>query len=374
MDAIGRLAAGVAHDLNNLLTIIIGESQDLIEHLPPDDPARRASVQIVNAGEYAAALARNLLAFSRRQILSPQVLDLNAIVTRLTSLLQRLLGDGIRLAIRVNADPCAVRADPGQLERLIMNLVVNARDAMPDGGTLAIETAEAVIDARDAAARPGLAPGRYIRLTVSDTGRGMDAHTKAHLFEPFFTTKRAGRGTGLGLATVYGVVTQSGGHILVDSEPGQGAVFRVYLPSRPADEIDPASAPTQPPREHGTESILLVDDDRGVREFATRALTARGYIVLAAAPREALQIGDEHPDGVDLLLTDIVMPGLSGSALARALSARQPRMQVVYMSGYTAEAIVDQGVLDPSVAFITKPFTARGLASKIREALDRPAR
>jgi CheY-like chemotaxis protein len=202
----------------------------------------------------------------------------------------------------------------------------------------------------------------------------MDAHTKAHLFEPFFTTKRAGRGTGLGLATVYGVVTQSGGHILVDSEPGQGAVFRVYLPARPADEIDPASAPTQPLREHGTESILLVDDDRGVREFATRALTARGYIVLAAAPREALQIGDEHPGGVDLLLTDIVMPGLPGSALARALSVRQPRMQVVYMSGYTAEAIVDQGVLDPSVVFITKPFTARGLASKVREALDRPAR
>ena len=370
MEAVGRLAGGIAHDFNNLLTVIVGVSQDMIERLPSDDPTRADAVQIFNAGGYAVDLTRQLLAFSRKQILAPKVLDLNAVTGQLAPVLRRLIGADVELVIRAAQDLGAVKADPGQLEQVIVNLVVNARDAMPQGGTLTVETSTAVLDA-SAAERPGLVRGHYVLLAISDTGSGMDALTKAQIFEPFFTTKEAGKGTGLGLCTVYGIVKQSGGYIFVDSEPGQGTTFRLYFPRRPASEIEPA--PNVPPRGHeegGTESILLVDDDRGVRDFANRVLAARGYAVLSASSTvEALQLCDGHPGRIDLLLTDVVMPGMSGPGLAEALRGRYPGIKVVYTSGYTTDAI-DQGVLDPQVAFIAKPFKARELTSKIREVLD----
>jgi two-component system, cell cycle sensor histidine kinase and response regulator CckA len=375
MEAIGQLAGGVAHDFNNLLTVIMGHSEEMITRLPPGDPSRADAVQILNAAEHAATLTRQLLAFSRQQILTPKTLDLNAVVVRLTPLLRRLIGEDVDLAIRVGPERLAVKADPGQLEQMIMNLAVNARDAMPQGGTLTIETANAVVDASHAAERPWMAPGQYARLVVSDTGHGMDAHTKAHLFEAFFTTKAVGQGTGLGLSTVYDIVKQSGGYILVDSEPDQGTAFQLYFPFLPADEIEPASdVPAAHGVKGGTETILLVDDDRGVRGFAHRVLAARGYDVLqASSPDEAQQRCDNHSGPIHLLLTDVVMPGMTGRELADILRARCPGIKVVYMSGYTTEAI-RHGVLDPSVTFIAKPFTAESLASTVREALDAPRR
>ena len=369
MEAIGRLAGGVAHDFNNLLTVIMGHSQEIIERLPPGDPTRADAVQIFNAGELAASLTRQLVAFSRQQILVPEALDLNAVVGSLTPMLRRLIGEGVDLVIHIGAERCAVKADPGQLEQVIVNLVVNARDAMPHGGTLTIETAAATVERFDPDDRP---PGPYVVLVIRDTGHGMNAHTKAHLFEPFFTTKDAGRGTGLGLSTVYGIVKQSGGYIFVDSEPSCGAAFRLYFPRRPVDEIvQPSAAPAPRRTSGGTERILLVDDDRGVRDFATLVLSSRGYAVLpASSPDEARRLSEDHPGRIDLLVTDVVMPGLSGRALVDALRGFNPGMKVLYMSGYTTEAIVDHGILDPSVAFIGKPFTAHSLALKVRETLD----
>ena len=374
MEAIGRLAGGVAHDFNNLLTVIIGHSQEMIERFTPDDPAHAEAVQIFTAGECAADLTRQLLAFSRQQILAPKVLDLNAVVSRLAPMLRRLIGEDIDLVIRTGAAMFAVKADPGQLEQVIMNLAVNARDAMPETGTrtLTIDTTNVEVDARDIAGRVLLQPGQYVVLVVRDTGLGMDASVKAHLFEPFFTVKEAGRGTGLGLSTVYAIVKQSGGYILVDSEPGQGTTFSLYFPYA-AGPIESAFPPPAGQRsERGHESILIVEDDRAVREFARRALTARGYEVLvAASPSEARRLCDAHPREIGLLLTDIVMPGMTGQALAGVLRERHAQMKVVYMSGYAAtDATVDRGVGDPSVPFIGKPFTASGLAAKVREVLD----
>jgi two-component system cell cycle sensor histidine kinase/response regulator CckA len=372
MEAVGRLAGGVAHDFNNLLTVIVGYSQDIIERLPADDPTHADAVQILNAGGYAVDLTRQLLAFSRKQILSPRVLDLNDVIGDLTAMLRRLIGANVELAIRTAPDRCAVKADSGQLQQVIVNLVVNARDAMPQGGTVTIGTAEAVLDERAAAEQPGLVQGHYVLLTISDTGSGMDPLTRAQIFEPFFTTKVAGKGTGLGLCTVYGIVKQSGGYIFVDSEPDLGTTFRLYFPRRSAGEIEPApEVAALRLAEGGAESILLVDDNRGVREFAERVLAARGYAVLSASSGgEALQLCDRHPGGIDLLLTDIVMPGMTGPALAEALRARYPRIKVVYTSGYTSDSI-NHGVLDHPVTFIAKPFTAMDLTSKVREALDR---
>ena len=372
MEAIGRLAGGVAHDFNNLLTVIMGHSQEMIERLPPDDPSRADALQVLSAGEFAAGLTRQLLAFSRQQIIAPQVLDFNAVVGSLTPMLRRLIGEDVNLDLRIGSERYAVKADPGQLEQVIMNLVVNARDAMPHGGTLTIETAGALIEASATVDRSFMVSGRYVLLVVRDTGHGMDSETKAHLFEPFFTTKDSGRGTGLGLSTVYGIVKQNDGYIFVDSEPASGTTFRLYLPRRPDAEIAPAAA-ARPPRKAtgGSERILLVDDDLGVRNFAARVLGSRGYAVLpASSPDEAIELAEEHDARIDLLLTDVVMPGCTGRALATILHESNPGLKVLYMSGYTTEAIVDHGILDPSIAFIGKPFTAQHLALKVRETLD----
>ena len=298
------------------------------------------------------------------------VLDLNAIVGRLAPMLGRIIGEHIALAIRTGPGGLAVKADPGQLEQVIMNLVVNGRDVMPEGGNLTIETGHTDVNATEAANRPGLQPGQYHVLVVSDTGHGMDAHTKAHLFEPFFTTKDAGRGTGLGLSTVYGIVKQSGGFVFVDSEPGQGSTFRLYFPPA-AGDIDPLPELRAARRaERGTETVLLVEDESGVLKFAKRVLVARGYNVLAASsPEEAQRLCAGGPGPIDLLLTDLVIAGLTGRALYGILSERLPGLKVVYMSGYANEDVVDPGLLDPQ-AFLAKPFTASALASKIREVLD----
>jgi two-component system cell cycle sensor histidine kinase/response regulator CckA len=372
MEAIGRLAGGLAHDFNNLLTVIMGHSQEMIERLRPDDPSHADALLVLSAGEFAAGLTRQLLAFSRQQIIAPQVLDFNAVVGSLTPMLRRLIGEDVNLDLRIGSDRYAVKADPGQLEQVIMNLVVNARDAMPHGGTLTIETTSALIEPSAVVDRSFMAVGRYVLLVVRDTGHGMDGETKAHLFEPFFTTKDSGRGTGLGLSTVYGIVKQNDGYIFVDSEPASGTTFRLYFPRRPDAEIAPAAA-ARPPRKAtgGSERILLVDDDLGVRNFAARVLGSRGYAVLpASSPDEAIELAEEHDARIDLLLTDVVMPGCTGRALATILHESNPGLKVLYMSGYTTEAIVDHGILDPSIAFIGKPFTAQHLALKVRETLD----
>jgi two-component system cell cycle sensor histidine kinase/response regulator CckA len=372
MEAVGRLAGGIAHDFNNLLTVIVGFSEDIIERLPSDDPTHADAVQIFNAGRYAVDLTRQLLAFSRKQILAPRVLDLNAVISQLAPILRRLIGKDVELVIRAAQDLGAVKADPGQLEQVLVNLVVNARDAMPQGGTLTIETSTAVRDAGDGES-PGPVPGHSVLLTISDTGHGMDALTKAQIFEPFFTTREAGKGTGLGLSTVYGIVKQSGGSIFVDSEPGNGTTFWLYFPSRPVDEIEPGPDVQALGRlDEGVESILLVDDDSGVCEFTRRVLAARGYAVLSASSAvEALQLCDAYPGNIDLLLTDVVMASMTGPALADVLRDRYPGIKVVYMSGYATDAI-DQRVFDPLVVFIAKPFGAQDLTAKIRAALDAP--
>jgi two-component system cell cycle sensor histidine kinase/response regulator CckA len=344
----------------------------MIERLPPDDPSRADALQVLSAGEVAAGLTRQLLAFSRQQIIAPQVLDFNAVVASLTPMLRRLIGEDVNLDIRTGSERYAVEADPGQLEQVIMNLVVNARDAMPHGGTLTIETTGALIEASAVVDRSFMALGRYVLLVVRDTGHGMDRETKAHLFEPFFTTKESGRGTGLGLSTVYRIVKQNGGYIFVDSEAASGTTFRLYFPRRSAAEIAPA--PVSRARRQttgGSERILLVDDDLGVRNFAARVLTSRGYsVLLALSPDEAIELAEEHQGRIDLLLTDVVMPGGDGRALAATLRESSPGLKVLYMSGYTTEAIVAHRILDLSVAFIGKPFTAERLALKIRETLD----
>ena len=372
MEAIGRLAGGVAHDFNNLLTVIIGHSQEMIERLPADDLSRGDAEQILSAGEFAAGLTRQLLAFSRQQIIAPRVLDLNAVVGVLTPMLRRLIGEDVTLDIRLGPERYAVEADAGQLEQVIINLVVNARDAMPHGGTLTIETTSALIEPPAVVGRDFMAVGRYALLVVRDTGHGMDGATKAHLFEPFFTTKESGRGTGLGLSTVYGIVKQNQGYVFADSEPAAGTTFRVYFPQRSAAEIVALPGPRAPRKATGgSERILLVDDDLGVRHFAARVLWSRGYAVLpASSPIEAMEIA-EREGTVHLLLTDIVMPGSTGRALAATLHQSSPALKVLYMSGYTTEAIVDGGILEPSVGFIGKPFTAEHLAQKVRETLDR---
>jgi PAS domain S-box-containing protein len=372
MEAVGRLAGGVAHDFNNLLTVIIGHSQEIVERLAPDDPSHADAVQIVTAGEFAAGMTRQLLAFSRQQIVAPRVLDLNAIVRSLMPMLQRLIGADVDLTFRTDAQPSAVQADPGQLEQVIMNLVVNARDAMPKGGRLTIETSGTVVRAPDFPDRPWMVPGEYVLLAVSDTGQGMEAETKAHMFEPFFTTKAAGRGTGLGLSTVYGIVKQCGGYIFVESDNASWTTFQLYFPRRPGSDIVPMATMAAAARKSGGgERILVVDDNRGVRDFAVRVLTSRGYVVLAASsPDEARELAAETAGRIDLLLTDLVMLGLTGPELADVLRRSSPWMKVIYMSGYSSEAITDRGVLDPSVMFIGKPFTAQHLALRVREALD----
>jgi PAS domain S-box-containing protein len=370
MEAIGQLAGGVAHDFNNLLTIINGYSQLVMERYGSDRGLASHLEQIQHAGDRAAALTRQLLVFSRRQVLTPQVLDLNRVVAGMDTMLRRLIGEDIDLVTVQGPRLGRVRADAGQIEQILLNLAVNARDAMPDGGRLTIETANIELDESYARRHMGVTPGSYVLLAVSDTGQGMDEKIKSHIFEPFFTTKEAGKGTGLGLATVYGIVRQSAGHIWVYSELGRGATFKVYLPRVAEEARAEASTENQAREVGGTETILLVEDEQSLRVLAREILESKGYRVLEAEDaRNALRLAADHASLIHLLLTDVVMPELSGKEVADRLKPLHPETKVLYMSGYTDTAIVHHGVLDPGTAYLQKPFTPAGLLRKVREVL-----
>ncbi|PYO96181.1 MAG: hypothetical protein DMD61_14495 [Gemmatimonadetes bacterium] len=371
MEAVGQLAGGIAHDFNNLLTAILGSTQLLLNNMPSGDPRREDAEEVRHAGLRAAELTRQLLAFSRRQVLAPKVLELNVVVGNMDRMLRRLLGEDVELVTSLDPTAGAVNADPGQLEQVLLNLAVNARDAMPGGGRLSIETTRLALHEEHLERRHRLPPGDYACLVVTDTGVGMDEATQAHLFEPFFTTKEVGKGTGLGLATVYGIVKQSGGYIWVYSEPRRGTTVKVYLPRVPGASEAPAPAPPARAARGGNETVLLVEDAAPVRALARRSLEACGYRVLDASDGpSALELSARHAAGIDLLVTDVVMPGMSGRELAERLAPQRPEMKVLYTSGYTDDAMVRQGVLNAGVAFLQKPFVPDMLARKVREVLD----
>ncbi|MEW6209192.1 MAG: PAS domain S-box protein [Acidobacteriota bacterium] len=371
MESIGMLAGGVAHDFNNLLTAIIGYSEILLANVSRDDPRRMSVEEINRAGKRAADLTRQLLAFSRKQILQPRVINLNSVITDLEKMLSRLIGEDVEMMTRLDPDLGLVKADPGQIEQVIMNLVVNARDAMPEGGMLMIETANAEIDEAYARRHVGVAPGQYALVAISDTGMGMNEETQSRIFEPFFTTKEQGRGTGLGLSTVYGIVKQSGGNIWVYSEEGRGTTFKVYLPRANEEETAEQAEARSAEAPRGSETILIVEDEELVRRLTIDALEDIGYTVLEAKDGpEALRICEQHTEPIHLLLTDIVMPQMSGRDLARRVAGLRPEIKTLYMSGYTGTVIVNQNLLDAEKVFIQKPFTPRSLAQKVREALD----
>jgi PAS domain S-box-containing protein len=372
MEAVGQLSGGIAHDFNNLLGVIIGYGEILQEGLPSEHPLRHSADEILSAGRRAASLTRQLLAFSRQQVLDPRVLVLNTVVSDMESMLRRLIGENIDLTSSLDPELGAIKADPGQLEQVIMNLAVNARDAMPQGGKLIIETANTEMDESFVKRYPyPVQPGPYVRLTVSDTGCGMDAKTRARIFEPFFTTKEKGQGTGLGLSMVYGVVKQSDGYIDVYSEPGMGTTFKIYLP-RVDEAVAPGKAePVSSTALRGTGTVLLVEDEGALRALTRSLLEMSGYTVLEAkSSAEALDVSQQHSGPIDLLLTDVVMPGISGRLLADQLIQLRPEIAVVYMSGYTGQTVGAHGILDPGSLFLQKPFTRDALAKRIREALD----
>ena len=373
MEAVGRLAGGVAHDFNNLLTVINGSCEIVLGRgaLGPRDAEMVRLIQ--GAGERGAGLTRQLLTFSRRQVVSPQVLCLSQRVVGVEGMLRRLIGEDIDLVTNLEAALFPVTADPGQIDQVLMNLVVNSRDAMPEGGTVRIETRNVELDDAFAAKRPSVRPGSYALLSVGDTGCGIDEETKKHIFEPFFTTKEVGKGTGLGLATVYGIVKHCDGHIVVDSEPGHGATFRIYLPK--AEEAPREALFRQPgsgtSAVGGTETVLLAEDDDGVRTLTRTILQAHRYTVLEARDgAEALQISGKWPNAIDLLVTDVAMPRLSGHQLADRLMPVRPGMKVLYVSAYPGETVGHGRLLHREVAFLQKPFTPAVLASKVREVLD----
>jgi PAS domain S-box-containing protein len=373
MEAVGRLAGGIAHDFNNLLTIIKGYTE-LALMRAKGLPELRADVErIEDASERASGLVRQLLAFSRRQVLQPKVLDLNSIVIGLDKLLRRLMDEDIEMLTVADQPVGAIKADPGQVEQVIMNLVVNARDAMPDGGRLIVETANVELDAGYARDHATVRPGRYVMLAVSDTGTGMSAETVAHIFEPFYTTKESGRGTGLGLSTVYGIVKQSGGYVWVYSELGRGTTFKVYLPrvDEAVEALPVAKATPQERVKMGTETVLLVEDEPDLRELTRTVLAAKGYTVVEARnAEEAERLAESNGAKIHLLLTDVIMPGISGRELAKRILARQPSMRVLYMSGYTYNVIAQGGTLERGVSFLQKPFTPSALVEKVRDVLD----
>jgi len=375
MEAIGQLAGGIAHDFNNLLTVINGYSELMLLSLPVEHPHCATFEQIRQAGEKASRLIRQLMAFSRQQVLQPKVLDLNAVVANIDTMLQRVIGEDIDLLTILSPGLASVKADPGQIEQVLMNLLVNARDAMPAGGRLTIETADVVLDTDYARTHVAVNPGRYVMLAVSDNGCGMDAETQARIFEPFFTTKELGKGTGLGLSTVYGIVKQSGGNIGVYSEPGRGTTFRIYLPriEEAAEAVEPGKAREQLPR--GSETILLVEDEAGVRTLAKTILQTHGYTVLDAAQgKDAFLLSGQHEGLIHLMVTDMVMPEMSGREVAERLKPLRPNMKVLFMSGFTDKAMVHHEELDPGMAFLQKPFTPQTLARKVREVLDAPTK
>jgi signal transduction histidine kinase len=376
MEAVGRLAGGVAHDFNNVLSVIMSYCEFLLGDLKPGDPMRADVEEIHKAGARAAGLTRQLLLFSRQQVVVPKVIDLHEVLTGMDKMLQRILGEDVELASLPPKAPGRVKADPSHIEQVVLNLVVNARDAMPTGGKLTLETANVVLDEDYARSHLLAKAGPHVVLAVSDTGIGMDRETQARIFEPFFTTKEVGKGTGLGLSTVFGIVQQSGGHIGVYSEPGRGTTFRVYLPRVDA-ALDVTMPPAEPATLRGTETILLVEDEEQVRTIVLSILRRQGYrVVVAQNGGEALLLSEQHPEAIDLLLTDVVMPQMSGPELARRLVLARPGMKVLCMSGYTDDSVVRHGVLESGVAFIQKPVTPGSLAKKVREVLDagqRPA-
>ncbi len=371
MEAVGQLAGGVAHDFNNLLGVILGYTGLMLDRLGLDDPQRKSIEEIQKAGDRAALLTRQLLAFSRKQVLQPKVIDLNAVVAGAEKLLQRLIGENIELRAVLNPELCRVKADPGQIEQIIMNLAVNARDAMPSGGKLTIETSNMEFDEAYTAQHPSTRTGPHVMLAVTDTGCGMDAETKAHMFEPFFTTKEFGKGTGLGLSTVYGIVKQSEGFIAVESTPGSGTTFTVYLPPVDAPATIQAAPEKSAKPQRGAETILVVDDEMGIRELAAEYLQRCGYTVLAAGDgEEAKDIAQRHSGPIHLLLTDTMMPKMGGHELVRAMTALRPEVKVIYMSGYlefNASTHIQSG---EGAHYLQKPFELSALATKVRTALE----
>jgi PAS domain S-box-containing protein len=372
MEAVGRLAGGIAHDFNNLLTIITGYTELALSR-PTVPPEIRSDIErIENAAGRAASLVRQLLAFSRRQVLQPKTLDLNAIVLNLDKLLRRLMDDNVEMVTHVVENVGKVKADPAQIEQVIMNLVVNARDAMPKGGRLVVETSNVELDASYADDHVSVKPGRYVMLAVSDTGVGMDRQTIAHIFEPFYTTKESGRGTGLGLSTVYGIVKQSGGYIWVYSEPGKGSTFKVYLPRVDGPSEEPVAEQSRPASKRGAETILLVEDEEAVRDLIQTVLVEHGYDVIPARdPLHAEQLASSYAREIHLLLTDVVMPGTSGRELAIRITPLRPGIRVLFMSGYTENVITTGGMLEKGLAFLQKPFSPAVLVEKVREVLSR---
>jgi len=370
MESVGRLAGGVAHDFNNILTAILSYAELSLMRISANDPLREYLESIRTASEKAAGLTHQLLAFSRRQVLEMKVMDLNAVVTGMADMLKRLIGEDVLLELRTGASASTIRADQGQIEQVLMNLAVNARDAMPSGGRLLIETADAAPENALLKAQGFAEPGAYTTLSVTDSGAGMSAEVRERIFEPFFTTKELGRGTGLGLATTYGIVKQHGGHFTVDSEPGKGTTFRVFFPVASGTGLLQEAEPDGPlPR--GSETLLVVEDDRTVRELIFTVLTPLGYRVLSTGSGdEAIRTSDSFDGPVDLLLTDVVMPGMSGKHLAEVMRIRRPGIKVLFMSGYTQDALSTQGMLEPGVALIHKPLRPGVMARYLRQVLD----
>jgi PAS domain S-box-containing protein len=372
MEAIGRLAGGIAHDFNNLLTVIKGYTQLSLNETKEGDPLRGNIEEIKKASDRAADLTRQVLAFSRRQIMEVKVLDLNDLLQNLDKMLRRIIGEDIELVMLLGKDLGRVKADPGQIEQVVMNLAVNAKDAMSEGGKLIIETGNVELDEAYANAHVAVTPGPYVMIAVSDTGTGMPPEVRDRVFEPFFTTKGKAKGTGLGLSTVYGIVKQSGGNIWVYSEPGQGTTLKIYLPrvDEPAERLKAQVMGEELP--HGSETILIVEDDKEVRKLAVRILTRQGYTVLDGSyGAEAFNVCRQHKGPIHLLVTDVVMPGLDGRALSESLSKLHPEMKVLYMSGYTEDAIIHRGVMEKGMNYVQKPFTVSGLVNKVREVLDK---
>jgi two-component system cell cycle sensor histidine kinase/response regulator CckA len=371
MEAVGRFAGGVAHDFNNMMSAVVGFSALVLDALDQNDPLRGWVEEIERAGERASGMTRQLLAFTRKQVLQPRVLDLNAVVSDVSELLVQLIGEDVELATDLAPVLHPIEADSGQLEQVIVNLAVNARDAMPAGGRLTMATANVELSEAEAADRTDLAPGSHVTLSVSDTGDGMDVETLDKIFEPFFTTKAEGKGTGLGLATVFGIVKQSGGDIQVQSESGSGTTFTIYLPraAAPVVRLDPPASTSRPPR--GSETILLVEDEDVVRHLEREVLTSSGYTVLEArGPNQAIELSSTYPGVIHLLLTDVVMPDMNGPELARRLAVGRPEMKVIFASGYTAEAFVQRGILQPDGEFLAKPLTPASIGHKVRGVLD----
>jgi two-component system, cell cycle sensor histidine kinase and response regulator CckA len=375
MEAVGRLSGGIAHDFNNLLGVIIGYSQVLRRKLDPNSPLKEHAEEVEKAANRAVSLTRQLLAFSRQQILTLAVVDLNSLVTDMQKMLPRLIGEDIAIDIDLDPSLGRIKADQGQIEQVIMNLAVNARDAMPDGGKFQIETGNRDLDELYANEHPGAKPGRYVMLAMTDSGAGMNAQTLAHIFEPFFTTKEVGKGTGLGLATVYGIVKQSGGYIWVDSSPGIGSSFQIYLP-RVEESVSKSTSDAPTDNLRGSETIMLVEDADALRKLAHSFLADHGFnVIVASNGEEALHVAEKHGRPIDLLVTDVVMPGMNGRALADRLLAKQPELKVLYISGYTDSFIAGHGVLEEGTFLLHKPFTEEVLIRKVRDVLDgRPSR